>query len=91
MKKTYVQTDSGLVLVEKVRSAPVGPYIIGDIKPHRNMVTGEYVTSRSRHKSILREHGLEEVGNENLAKYTPARPQPTGVKESILQSLEKHK
>jgi len=40
------------------------PAIISDIKPYKSQVTGEMVSSRSRHNEILKERNLIEVGNE---------------------------
>lgn len=61
------------------------PYVIGDIQPHRSMVTGEMVTSRSRHHEILRDHNLVEVGNETqYLKPKPISP-PPGLKETLIR------
>lgn len=35
-----------------------------DIKPYKSMVTGEMITSRSKHREHLKRHDLIEVGNE---------------------------
>jgi hypothetical protein len=70
---TYVQLPDGS-LVEKTGDyagiipgdTPTGPAILPDIKPYRSMITGETITSRSRHREHLREHNCIEVGNERL-------------------------
>lgn len=41
------------------------PDVMPDIKPYRSMLTGELITSRSRHREHLKEHGYEEVGNDS--------------------------
>lgn len=41
--------------------------VMPDIQPHRNMLTGEIVESRSRHRQILKEHGLVEIGDQHHA------------------------
>ena len=38
--------------------------VIGDIQPYKSMITGEVITSRSKHREHLRKHGMVEVGNE---------------------------
>lgn len=53
----------------ELRSDLPCPMFIPDVQEHQNMVTGEIVTSRSRHREILRERGLVEVGNEDLEKH----------------------
>lgn len=48
-------------------------HVMSDIQPYQSMVTGEMVTSRSRHRQHLKEHGCIEVGNEKMEapKITP--------------------
>lgn len=41
-----------------------GPQIVRDIDPYKSMVTGEMITSRSKHRDHLRAHGVVEVGND---------------------------
>jgi hypothetical protein len=49
---------------EKMSRLVTAPYVIGDIQPYRSMITGELITSRSRHAEHLREHNCVEIGNE---------------------------
>ena len=46
------RTDSGLM-------------IMPDIAPYQSQVTGEMITSRSRHREHLRQHNMVEVGNDS--------------------------
>lgn len=46
------------------RTESSAPMVIGDIQPYQSMVTGEEITSRSKHREHLRQHGMVEVGNE---------------------------
>lgn len=62
MKKCYVQIDG--VLYEKGTEPIGGMLIIGDIQPYKSMITGEMITSRSKHREHLRQHGCIEIGNE---------------------------
>lgn len=74
---SYVQLPDGSLVEKTGNYAPVnpgqpaGPYIMPDIQPYQSMVTGEMITSRSRHREHLREHNCIEVGNERLP--VPAR------------------
>lgn len=57
---------------EKMRRVIVAPMVIADIQPYKSMITGEMITSRSQHKSHLKQHGCTEVGNEPMtARKTP--------------------
>lgn len=64
--------------------AVVAPMVAVDIAPYRSMATGEMITSRSQHRSHLKQHGLIEVGNEKI-KPAPTRiPEPAGLKQTII-------
>lgn len=64
MGKIYVWAGPGKV-VEKGEAIPKRIVsVVPDVEPHRNMATGEIVSTRRRHREILREHGCIEVGNE---------------------------
>jgi hypothetical protein len=61
------------------------PMVISDIEPYRNVVDGRLITSRSHHRTFLRQHGLIEVGNE---KMEPRKPQlAPGLKEDIRRAM----
>lgn len=76
-KEEYVETMEELA-----------PMVIPDIQPYKSMATGEMITSRSRHREHLRQHGLVEVGNET--KYISQHKQkeiPKGLKEAIARQV----
>jgi len=92
-RKTYVIRDGQLV--EKHLAAPLNeinaPSVMGDIQPYQSMITGEMVTSRSRHRAILKEHNCIEVGNETkYLKPKPIAPAP-GLKDKVIQAVKKHR
>lgn len=72
MKRTYIMRDGKLVeITEELRKTPasVAPAVFGEIAPYEFMGEShrgnhEIVTSRTRHKELLREGGYVEVGNE---------------------------
>ena len=66
MKRTYVQVDGQLYEKGTEPRRESGPMIMGDIQPYQSMITGELITSRSRHREHLRDHGAVELGNEPL-------------------------
>jgi hypothetical protein len=42
-----------------------GPNIMPDIQPYKAVgIDGSWVTSRSHHRALLKQHGMIEVGNE---------------------------
>jgi hypothetical protein len=64
---TYVIRNGELV--EKQYAPPLardGVQIMSDIQPYRSMIDGHMVTSRSEHRTHLRDHGCIEVGNETM-------------------------
>ncbi len=63
----------------------VTPYVMGDISDYRSVVTGERITSRSRHREHLRDHGCVEVGNEMP---TVQRKELPPVKEALERALQ---
>lgn len=73
MRRSYIQlkVNGEYVMVPKDEmhlyvhdSKGESAYVIPDIQPYRSMQTGEYIGSRSVHRTHLKQHGLVEVGNE---------------------------
>lgn len=62
----------------------VAPMVAADIQPYKSMVTGEMITSRSQHRSHLKQHSLIEVGNEKMKAPGPLKT-PPGLKETIAR------
>ncbi len=64
-----------------------GPQVMRDIDPYKSMVTGEMITSRSRHRDHLKRHNVIEVGNDTShmkAKPTQSAPERKRVLASLL-------
>ena len=56
--------------------------LMRDIEPYRNIaVDNAVISSRSQHKQMLRERGLEEVGNDFKALTTRELPKAEPVKD----------
>lgn len=53
-----------------------GMQIIPDIEPHVSPVTGEVIGSRSKRREHMRQHGLEEMGNERPRPHRTPRMAP---------------
>lgn len=49
----------------------VAPMVAPDIHPYRSMIDGSLITSRSKHREHLRDHGCIEVGNERIGGRKP--------------------
>lgn len=58
--------DSWKRKLEMMRLPPKTTQIISDIQPYISQIDGSLITSRSRHKAHLKEHGCVEVGNESM-------------------------
>ncbi len=91
MRKRYIQLKNGN-LVEVNDDYTPEPrsdiHIIGDIKPYISMIDGREITSRSRHREHLRDHGCVEVGNDSsLSKPRPPLESPPGLKEKIIRGV----
>lgn len=63
-----------------------GPQVIRDIDPYKSMVTGEMITSRTRHRDHLRRHNCTEVGNDTSHMKTATKPK-TEDRKRVLASL----
>ena len=62
MRQKFIQKNGRLVKVmPKSRKAHE---VMRDIKPYKSMITGEIISSRSKHRQHLKDHGCIEVGNE---------------------------
>lgn len=57
--------------------------VANDIEPYRSMCDGTMITSRSQHRAHLRQHGVQEVGNEKIAP----RKSTLGIAGDIKQDL----
>ena len=59
---------------KQMRRKICAPYVVADIQPYQSMATGEMITSRSRHKQHLKDHGLVEIGNEKPKQQVVEKP-----------------
>lgn len=67
-----------------------GPMIISDMEPYQSQVTGEWITSRSRHRQHLAETGCEEGGNElATAMERPKRDLEGEIKADVVEAIQK--
>lgn len=80
-----MDTDLPECCGEPMHRRVVAPMVAADIQPYKSMVTGEMITSRSQHRSHLKQHGLVEVGNET--KYLKPKPvtPPPGLKKTLIE------
>lgn len=62
------------------------PYVAADIQPYKSMATGEWITSRSKHREHLKANRLIEIGNEvkHVSQSKPLAP-PPGLKKRIAE------
>ncbi len=90
MRKSWVQVNGKLIPKEDyVPEYNPQTMIMPDIKPYKSMITGEEITSRSKHRNHLRQHGCFEIGNEKLER--KERQPPPGLKEEIMRTIHQLK
>lgn len=63
------------------------PMIMPDIQPYQSQIDGTMITSRSQHRSHLRQHGCFEIGNETKHLVNRAGPlqAPPGLKRKLVE------
>jgi hypothetical protein len=61
-------------------------HVMPDIQPYQSQIDGSYITSRSQHRSHLKQHGCFEIGNETkyITKSAPLTP-PPGLKQKLIE------
>ena len=92
MRQRFIQIPGTGELVPAEEYRPVRErscMIMPDIKPYQSMRTGEMISSRSKHRGHLRQHGLIEVGNEIKAAmtHTPKKLDREQRKRHIAEAL----
>ena len=64
MKWTYVDGEA----IENITcNLDAKVHIMPDIKPYKSMIDGSMITSRSKHRTHLRDNNCIEVGNESMS------------------------
>ena len=82
---TYVWKNGKMVEKRAQKKAPE-LQIIYDIQPYKSMIDGSMVTSRSKHRTMLRDHNCIEVGNEKM-ETTYAPPDREGRRKVLREQL----
>lgn len=69
----YVFDKSSGEMVEKgARQRSNHHQVMSDLTPYRSMIDGSVISSRSTHRTHLRDHGCIEVGNETMENVKPS-------------------
>ncbi len=76
--RSWVYID-GKAYEKGVDPMPERLQIMGDIKPYKSMVTGEWITSRAQHREHLKRHNLMEIGNDS------SLTKPRGIPDTAPQ------
>jgi len=72
--------------LEQVNDA--GYMVMPDIQPYKSMIDGSMITSRSVHRSHLKQHGCVEVGNDSSLRSQPKpKAPPPGLKDEIIRAV----
>ncbi len=72
-------------------SGVLAPMVMPDIQPYKSMINGQMITSRSQHRTHLRDHGCIEVGNETKHLKSYGDHLPSGQKDAIIETMRKMK
>ncbi len=89
MRRRWIYIDGVAVEVtEDMRREPKNKlHFLPDIQPYRSTVTGEMITSRSKHRELLRQHNLTEIGNEIGAHIREAERRPSFSREQRKRDI----
>jgi hypothetical protein len=86
MRRSWVQVNGELIPKEEYYAPSEQHHMImPDIKDYKSTITGEMITSRSKHKAHLKQHNCIELGNENPYLKKEFKPAP-GLKEEIIKN-----
>jgi hypothetical protein len=61
--------------------------VIGDIEPYKSPIDGKMVTSRSKHRDHMRQHGVIEMGNEYPKQAEPNNAPMGRAGNDIVQAM----
>lgn len=91
-KRRFIQIDGELVEVTNdYVPDPVTALVMPDIQSYKSMIDGREITSRSRHREHLKNHGCIEIGNEIPKTIAPRGipdVNPEGRKELIRAQID---
>lgn len=62
MRRKYIAMGDKWVEVKPTQKT--GYMVMPDIEPYTSMITGETITSRSKHRQHLKDHSCIEIGND---------------------------
>lgn len=68
------------------------PMVMADIQPYKSMIDGQMITSRSQHRTHLKQHGMIEIGNEVKAHMDSKRaPEPdrAGIRRDLINTMRR--
>ena len=81
----FYEVIDGVVTVNRAEKREErSHYVMPDIQAYQSQLTGEMVTSRSRHRELLREHNCIEVGNETKYLRQKDKAPPPGLKRQLI-------
>jgi hypothetical protein len=83
VRRTWVYID-GVAYEKGAEPTRLAYEVLPDIKPYKSMITGEMITSRSRHREHLRDHGYTEIGNDSRIH---AKPKPISAISQTRKAL----
>lgn len=73
--------------LESLRVPPVAAQVISDITPYISQIDGSVISSRSKHKQHLKDHGCIEVGNESMEPRKTSWIENKSNKEALRREI----
>lgn len=96
MRKSYIQDPVTHKLIPREeyysRVDVNAPMVMNDIQPYQSMIDGQMITSRSQHRTHLKQHGMVEIGNEVKAHMDSKRaPEPdrAGIRRDLIDTMRR--
>ncbi len=84
MRRRYIGIPGGGWQEVGDPEVSTGTMVMPDIQPYRNMVDGQEISSRSKHREFIKKNNLIEIGNE-VQSYKPKREIARGLKQTIIE------
>ena len=75
--------------IDPKRSDLASPMLAPRFPEHRNMATGEWVTDRRKHREILKDNNLDEIGSEHVTGEKPDADM-SDIKKDIKETMEQY-
>lgn len=88
MKYIWDKSKMKFVPAAEYKRPFIGPNVMPDISDYKSIIDGTRITSRSHHRAHMRQHGVEEVGNEKIYERPKPAYEPEGIGHDVYRAFE---